>query len=354
MAEEIKTYQEVILHLDKQKREKHLLLGNGFSMSYDTGIFSYNALANFIKGIDNKELQQLFEIVNTNNFELLMQHLDNAYRIAEVFGADKIIVDKIKSASETLKSSLIDAIKALHPEHVFTIEDKKSQACAGFCNSFLSNNGNIFTTNYDLLLYWVTMRNGLHQSGDGFGRDVEDTGEYVKPEDVQLSELRWGRNKETQQVHYLHGALHLFDAGTEIVKEEYDSAHYLITKVKERMEQKEYPIFVTAGSSADKLTHIKHNDYLTFCYNELSNISGSLICYGFGFGPYDEHIIKAINKAGKGKKREDGSWHKLYSVYIGVYSDDDVKYISKLINENKFKVPVRMFDAKTLNVWGTT
>lgn len=69
---------------------------NGFSMYYDDNIFSYNALSKFINGIKNKELQQLFEIVNTNNFELLMQQLDNAARIAEVFGADKKALTKLQ------------------------------------------------------------------------------------------------------------------------------------------------------------------------------------------------------------------------------------------------------------------
>ena len=52
-------------------------------------IFSYNALSKFVREIDDKQLQQLFDIVNTNNFELLMQQLDNAAKIAEVFGATK-------------------------------------------------------------------------------------------------------------------------------------------------------------------------------------------------------------------------------------------------------------------------
>ena len=40
---ELLTYDEIIHSLKKKKRQKHLLLGNGFSMSYDSGIFSYNA-----------------------------------------------------------------------------------------------------------------------------------------------------------------------------------------------------------------------------------------------------------------------------------------------------------------------
>lgn len=63
-AEKIYTYDEVIKSLNEKKREKHLLLGNGFSMSYDSSIFSYNALSKFLDRIENEELKKLFEITS--------------------------------------------------------------------------------------------------------------------------------------------------------------------------------------------------------------------------------------------------------------------------------------------------
>lgn len=346
----LKSYQEVVKSLHSKKRQKHLLMGNGFSMSYDSDIFSYNKLAEFLKNLDNPILQKLFEIIKTSNFELLMEQLENVAQIAEVFGADKKVVDKIHEASTTLKASLIDAIKELHPEHVFAVSEEKSNACAGFLNSYLSEDGQIFTTNYDLLLYWVLMRNDLDKKGDGFGREAEDTDEWIEPEDREWSELRWGKHMDSQSIYYVHGALHLFDAGIDVIKEEYTNEHVLLENIKSRMARKEYPIFVTAGNGEEKLSHIRHNRYLSHCYDVLSTISGSLVCFGFGFGPYDEHIIGAINKATKKRKDKDGKWHMLNSVYIGVYSENDLKHIQSI--EKKFKCKVNLFDAKTINVWG--
>lgn len=348
--DKVYAYDEVIKSLNDKKRQKHLLLGNGFSMSYDSGIFSYNALSKFLENLNNDILQKLFQIIKTSNFELLMEQLDNVAQIAEVFGADKKVVQNIRNATTTLKESLIEAIKELHPEHVFSVPEEKSKACAAFLNSFLSDDGQIFTTNYDLLLYWVLMRNEIENAIDGFGRDAEESDEWIPEDERQYSELRWGKYKGTQTVHYLHGALQLFDTGVEIIKEEYTSEHFLLENIKARMEKKEYPIFVTAGNGFEKLSHIVHNKYLANCYESLSSISGSLICYGFGFGNYDEHIIAAINKAAKKRKDENGKWLPfLNSIYIGVYSDADIKHFKSI--EKKFKLPVRLFDAKTVNVW---
>jgi predicted house-cleaning noncanonical NTP pyrophosphatase (MazG superfamily) len=342
----LETYDEITAYLTKKKRQTHLLLGNGFSMAYNSKIFSYNALHRFIDELDNELLSKLFEIVNTKNFELVMQQLDNFSELIEAFGSDKTLKSKVEKASLKLKESLIDAIEELHPEHVFKIPEEKSASCATFLNKYLENKGNIFTTNYDVLLYWVLMRNKIPNAIDGFGRDRENDDEYVSEDEVEYSELRWGKHKERQTIHYLHGALPLFDTGIEIIKEEYDSTHYIMEKIKDRLEKKEYPVFVTAGTGDQKLSHIMHNRYLTNCYENLSNIEGSLITFGFNFGEYDEHIIEAINIAAKhGKKVKD----KLWSVYIGVYSEDDKKHIKRI--SSKFKCKVNLYDAKTAPIW---
>lgn len=67
------SYDEIVKSLIQKKRTKHLLFGNGFSMAYDPGIFSYNALSTFIDDSKNDLFIKLFSIVNTKNFELIMQ-----------------------------------------------------------------------------------------------------------------------------------------------------------------------------------------------------------------------------------------------------------------------------------------
>ncbi|MBN2426407.1 MAG: DUF4917 family protein [Calditrichaceae bacterium] len=343
---EIKSYKEVISHLNKENRQKHLLLGNGFSMAYDSNIFSYNAFSEFISSTENTLLKKLFNIINTSNFELIMKQLDIFYQIAKDIAEDEKLAIRIEEAHNYLKESLVDAISALHPEQVFKIPKEKSVQCAKFLKEFLDTDGHIFTTNYDLLLYWVLLSNQEQLSNivDGFGRANVDYDEYMEDFDPDEGELVWGPYQLDQHVHYVHGALHIFDSGVSIEKEVYDG-DYLLTNIKKRIDNKDYPVFVTAGDGKDKLEHILHNPYLNFCYKKLSSISGSLVTFGFNFGEYDKHIINAINKANKQEIK-----NKLWSIYIGVYSDKDKDHIEKI--KSKFKCKVNLFDAKTVNPWG--
>ncbi len=338
------SYEEVIDSLKKKKRKIHLLLGNGFSIAYDSKIFSYNALSQFIETSSNNLVKELFSVIKTSNFEQIMQQLTLTRNIISLFGNDPNLLQIIDQSIIELQNSLINAIEALHPDHVFTIPEEKSASCAKFLQEYLDNDGNIFSTNYDLLLYWILMRNQLHNTIDGFGKDLIENDDWKNEDDPEFSELRWGKHKEKQRIFYLHGALPIFDDGIEIVKEIYDG-HYLLENIKKRMDKGQYPVFVTAGDGNEKLNHIVHNHYLSFCYDSLCKTDGSLITYGFNFGDSDQHIIHAINKAASQPLA-----NCLRSVYIGVYSDEDKSHIESI--ENKFKCKVHIFDSKSARIWG--
>lgn len=311
-------------------------------MAYDSTIFSYNALHDFIQNARDADLETILEVIETKNFEVIMQQLDTCAALVGAFGGDPAIRKRIDDASARLKRSLLHAVQELHPEHVFKVPDEQSQACAKFLTTFLSTGGRLYSTNYDLLLYWVLMRNGAERHVDGFGREIENPED--PPNEHVLSELIWGKYRDEQNVFYLHGALPLFDSGVSVIKEVYDQYNYLLEKISTRMESAEYPIFVTAGNGRQKLTHIMHNHYLAHCYESLCGVEGSLVTFGFNFGEYDEHIIDAINRAARQKPPA-----KLLSVYIGVYSDDDRRHIEGI--EDKFKCKVHIYDARTAPVW---
>jgi hypothetical protein len=340
------TYDEVVAHLSGKNKPISLLMGNGFSMAYDRAIFSYNALYDFLSSKEDELLNKLFGVIKTKNFELVMQQLDTTLLLLDAFGGAPELKVQIKSACNKLQETLLKSVQELHPEHVYKLPEEKSNACSEFLKFFVENNGHVFTTNYDLLLYWVLMRAGM-DAGDGFGREVTNPFEVSNEVEAELSDLFWGPNVASQSVHYLHGALHLFDVGSTIEKEQYDADGYLLENITRRLNEGEYPIFVTAGDGSQKLEHIRHNRYLSHCYDKLSELDGYLVTFGFNFGKYDDHIIDAINRACKGKSKNPP---KLWSVYIGVYSDADIEHIKSI--EHKFYPKVRIYDAKTAKVWG--
>ena len=100
------TFEEVVSHLEKKRRSMSLLLGNGFSVSYDKDIFSYNALQTFLTSQDDELLNKLFGALKTKNFELVMQQLETTIALLEAFGADIELKDQIRTAAQKLKNGL--------------------------------------------------------------------------------------------------------------------------------------------------------------------------------------------------------------------------------------------------------
>jgi hypothetical protein len=219
----LETFQDLLSAIEQNRgRPFHLMMGNGFSMAYDPKIFSYNALYDFVSALSDSTLTKIFSVVETKNFEIIMKELETFSAFLEAFNADAALQASMLQARQKLKTALIDAIKALHPEHVFSIPEPAADDCANFLRRFLASGGKIFTSNYDLLLYWVLMRKRISGAVDGFGRVLLNADDNPPLEAQEWSDLRWGPNRDDQCVYYLHGALPLFDTGAEVEKEEYD------------------------------------------------------------------------------------------------------------------------------------
>ena len=220
------SYEEVIKYLDKEKRERHLLLGNGFSRAYDDNIFSYKSLASFAKKDGSNSITKLFDITKTSNFEEAIHSIDICLDIVSILKSDtKEIKQELSDLSSKAKRSLIEAITFLHPENVFSLTEYQIDKCGYFLRPFLSKEYvcSIISTNYDLLLYWVLMRFGDSNPdliiNDSFSYEVNDY-DYGEEFDKDEHELVWTSGK-AQNIYYLHGALHLFSSSNGIIKERY-------------------------------------------------------------------------------------------------------------------------------------
>jgi hypothetical protein len=68
MKTEIQTFDQMMAYLRRQNRKASLLMGNGFSMAFDKGIFSYNALFDFVISKKDALINKLFATIKTKNF----------------------------------------------------------------------------------------------------------------------------------------------------------------------------------------------------------------------------------------------------------------------------------------------
>lgn len=323
--------------------QRHLLLGNGFSIACRPDIFQYGKLyeeADFSKLSSTAKLA--FDALGTQDFERVIKALRDAKKILSAYGGvSKSLLEALESDANGLRELLVQTIAHSHPSHPGELTEVEYASC----RHFLSNFNKVYTFNYDLLLYWVLMHNQEGEapwSDDGFRKSKDDfDADYVVWEPSQSHE---------QNTHFLHGALHVFDAGTEIQKYTWNNTGVrLIDQIRHALSKDFYPIFVSEGTSAEKYERIRHNDYLAKAYRSFSEIGGALFIYGHSLAENDEHYIKRIEKG------------KIAHVYIGLYGDplsDANKHITRradrMINTRRGKIglSVSYFDAASAKVWG--
>jgi hypothetical protein len=139
------------------------------------------------------------------------------------------------------------------------------------------------------------------QIDDGFR--TPDSG----PEDY----VTWDIEKtDKQSLFYLHGALHLFDAGSELKKFTWiNTTIPLVDQIRQALNADMFPLIVSEGKSEQKLSHINHSGFLSRAFRSIAHISGSLFIFGHSMAENDEHILSLI---------ENG---KVSQLFVGIYGD---------------------------------
>ena len=198
---------EKAMSLVPDATKRHILLGNGFSRACREDIFSYDALFDsadfsYLSG----EVKKAFSSLGTTDFEVVMRALKTTATLVEIYSTkDKELAKRLNNDANGLRDVLAQTIAKNHPARPSDILTTEYASC----RSFLSYFDNIYTVNYDLLLYWALMHEELEpkiKADDGFRTPDGGPTEYVT----------WDIEKSnSQNVFYLHGSLHVFDAGSE-------------------------------------------------------------------------------------------------------------------------------------------
>lgn len=325
--------------------KRHLLLGNGFSRACRNDLFAYDALFAQAKGKLSPSAKKAFDALKTTDFESVMRALKQAAALVQVYApTSPKLAKKLAEDADKLRDVLAQAIASSHPDRPNTITDAEF----GACRAFLAHFDNFYTLNYDLLLYWALMHDDVDDltipCNDGFHEPEDGPEDYVVWEvsDVGL-----------QNVFYLHGALHIFDAGAEVQKYTWcNTGIALVDQIREALGQDRYPIYVAEGSSESKMQRIQHSAFLSRGYRSLPEVSGSLFIYGHSLAPTDEHVLRLIEKG------------KVTTAFVSIYGDPKSKDNQRIIaragafregrenSRRRNKLDVQFFDATSAKVWG--
>lgn len=355
----ILTFSEAISDSD-QYAKRHLLLGNGFSISCRPDIFRYGSLYDQADFSSIPEAKNIFRSLNTQDFEVIIQSLENAASLMPVYMQGSLVLANLmRSHAATLKDILVATIAKNHPDRPQDIDEARIWACKEFLYNFIgadnNKSGYVFTLNYDLLLYWVLMNDGKPFEEDELKLNKNDS--FGNDEDNPLADyVVWQGETaaHSANIFFLHGALHLFDAGSELQKYTWvRSGDRLVDQARNAIGQNKFPLFVSEGTNQQKKSKIRHNAYLYQGYKVLTANAGMkehcFFIFGHSLAENDDHILIRIAR-GKCKK-----------LYVGLYGDPANEVNQKIIKRaqwmqtqrhTKHPLDVSFFDSASANVWG--
>lgn len=331
--------------LQASEDKRQLLLGNGFSIALKPDIFTYASLYENADFSLIPYAPQIFEALDTKDFEKIIRLLSDMARIISAYtDADPRLADSLRSDATQIKSILVNTIASRHPDRPHDITSEQYASC----RQFLRNFEHYYTLNYDVLLYWTMMQSDVDRwtpnHDDGF-RSPED--------DREAPYVSW-QSHNSSNVHYLHGALHLFDAGHEITKYTWVRTDIpIIDQIRQALDEEKYPIFVSEGTSASKQQKILHNAYLHKALRSLSNISGSVFVFGHSLADNDDHIFREIVRN-----------TKIKSLFISLHGDSRSDTNTRIQQKTNLLATQRVgrsprkplevyfYDANSAHVWG--
>ena len=328
--------------LDRVSGAPHLLLGNGFSRACRNDLFAYDALFARAEEQLSSRVIGAFEALETTDFEKVMRALKQTEILVKAYSPkNKELARHLKRDADSVRKTLAEVIASNHPERINQISDERFRSC----RAFLSNFKNIYTLNYDLLLYWALMKDDI----DGLGLKCDDG--FRKPEEGATDYVVWDiRDPGQQNVFYMHGALHVFDAGAEVQKYTWSNTGIaLIDQVREALEAGRYPIYVSEGTSQSKLERIMHSSYLIRGYRSMSQIGKTLFVCGHSLQKNDEHVLKCMRNS------------KVTDIYVSIFGDPGSAENRRIMSRaqaslsggsGRYGRKIEFYDAASAGVWG--
>jgi hypothetical protein len=324
-------------------RVRHLLLGNGFSISARES-FTYSSLFRRA-GTFSPAVEALFRDNQTEDFEKVLDLL----KPRRAGSSLPPIPEEERSEQEAeVRARFIDALQRVHPEHSMMMGREESVRCASFLERFVGRRrghklaGRVYTTNYDLLLYWTVAKSG---------RRLWCYDAHISPpQNKRYGE--WDPEKVPSLV-YLHGALHLYDMprGRQGMLR-YAGSLSLIDQARARLARGQFPVMVSEGTTEAKAERIARSEYLKsanrWSRTGMRNREAVLFTYGHGLDPRDAHILSEIGGG------------RIAAIYLGVWGGLEGDEASRVhqwaerwweARRGRSPLAVYVYDTKTYSPW---
>lgn len=305
--------------------------------------FSYRSLFDIAKNQNTlPTTDKIFAALNTADFEHVLQVCWHANLVNNALGQP---VGAINQAYVEVRDSLIAAVRSVHclPGQI----DAFLPRIAAFASGFET----VVSFNYDLTLYWAMLQ--FNEAHVGWFKDAFLNGIF----DPTWPRLRAaiGKASGTTLVFYAHGSLLL---ARDVLGQERKIAAQNLSFAKQTAlldtifgdwtAGTHTPLFVSEGTSKDKLASIRRSPYLSTVYDEvLSSLGDMVVVYGLSFAANDTHIIESMKKK--------PPQYLAVSVYTGVSPEDQQAYCHSVTAQIKRHLPMTQlifFDSRSAGCWG--
>jgi hypothetical protein len=256
-----------------------LLLGNGLSINVWEP-FGYRKLFDRARsgGLSAQD-RELF--AHTPNFERVLADLLTAIRVGEVYGQHTRVLRKRYGS---IQRALVGAVREVHLNQ--TRIPKPTRLAI---NAEMRRFEWVFTTSYDLIVYWAMAAGGFSPFMDHFR--FRSRCEF-DPERARVP-------RGNVPVYFLHGALHLVTGGSgETWKLRLTGLDRILDQFGEPIagDPEARPLLVTEGSAADKLAAIEDNGYLSHALQRLRERHLPVVVFGSSLSQQDSHLTDALSE----------------------------------------------------------
>ncbi len=264
-----------------------VLVGNGASIAVDRS-FGYETLLHEARarGLLTAEVEDLFRSFTTNDFELALRLVWHATMVNSALQIPDGVTHQVYL---DIRQALIEAVRAVHPAHAEVVTRLPSMY------RFLKQFSTVLSLNYDLLVYWTMT----------YGRDVADRHQFKDcflgggfNDDWQRFRQRTWEHTNTL-VFYPHGNLALCRDVVDREGKIHGQEAGLLGAILHAWNSGDFiPLFVSEGTSAQKLSAIQSSYYLSTVYREvIPSLEGALTIFGWGMGEQETHLLHRLSQA---------------------------------------------------------